>query len=64
MYICIKPVCTYTAKDTAQHTPLHVAVLRQHRGAVQTLLQLGAPPNELGARMFSCRWIWLLASCV
>jgi len=47
--------------DLAKHTPLHVAVLRQHRSAVKTLIDLGARVNELGPSnytplQYACRW--------
>lgn len=47
--------------DLAKHTPLHVAVLRQHRSAVKTLVDLGARANELGPSdytplQYACRW--------
>ena len=47
--------------DTAQHTPLHIAVLRQQVAAVKALLELGAEPNQLGPLsytplQYACRW--------
>lgn len=51
----------FSAADSAQHTPLHVAVLRRHINAVTVLLQLGASPNQPGPLnytplQYACRW--------
>ena len=48
------------ARDGAQHTPLHVAVLRSHPSCVKVLLELGAQLESAGplgstALHYACR---------